>query len=168
MMSAPSASGKSTLARQMMEKDPNLVRINRDELRSMMLNKWRPSAEGLIIESEISLARLAGEHKRNIVIDDTNLMPKDESRWKTIADELGYSFEKKVLTVSLEECIERDYRRIGKGNIGPAAIERQFLRAKLWKVPPDKKTVIFDIDGTIADLEHRIPWITIGAKCPAL
>src|SRR4051812_8498411 len=130
MLSAPSASGKSTLARQMMEKDPNMVRINRDDIRKMSITKWTPSRESWIISAEISLVGVALDSKKNVVIDDTNLLPKDEDRWKEVAKRFGAIFSKVKLDVSLEECVKRDALR--DGMIGRPAIERQFLRAGLW------------------------------------
>ena len=182
MLSAPSASGKSTLAWEMMQADGNLVRINRDDLRKMSITKWKPSREDWIIKSEIALCKVAAACKKNIIIDDTNLMPADEARWKSVAGEIGYTFEKVQLSVSLEECVRRDTGR--EASIGRPALERQFLKAGLWYIPfcntclgadpllcetckgtGRRKTVIFDIDGTLADLTYRIPWITIGATC---
>lgn len=163
MLSAPSASGKSTLAWEMMQADGNLVRINRDDLRKMSITKWKPSRESWIIKSEIALCHVAKECKKNIVIDDTNLLQADEDRWKNVALEIGYTFEKVKLNVSLEECVRRDANR--EASIGRPAIERQFLRGKLidWT---GKRVKIWDVDGTLADLTHRVPWITIGADCP--
>lgn len=190
MLSAPSASGKSTKAVEMLKADGNAVRINRDDLRKMSIPKWTPKREKWVIAAEVALAKAAGHLKQNIIIDDTNLLPVDEARWVEVAQELGYQFKKVVLEVPLEECIRRDSLR-GDKRIGRSAIERQFLRALLWKIPPcshclgdkwvginkqdicpkcngtgNKKTVIFDIDGTLADLTHRVPYITVGAVCP--
>lgn len=190
MLSAPSASGKSTLAWEMMQADGNAVRINRDDLRKMSITKWKPSREDWIIKSEIALCKVAAACKKSIIIDDTNLMPSDESRWKNVALEIGYTFEKVQLSVSLEECVRRDAERVA--SIGRPALERQFLKAGLWEIPVcvhclgDKyvginkqflcetcggtgrrKTTIWDIDGTVADLTHRVPWITIGGPCPS-
>lgn len=167
MLSGPSGSGKSTVAKEMMATDGNLVRLNRDSIRAMSIVKWTPKREGWIIDAEVAMARAAAKSNRNVLIDDTNLTPKDEARWKGIADEIGYSFIKHPVMADLATCISRDKFRVGSAHIGRPAIERQFLRAKLWKVPEGKKTVIFDIDGTLADLQHRVPWITIGAACPA-
>ncbi len=164
MLSAPSASGKTTLAKQIMKEDGNAVRINRDDIRAMSISKWKQSREGWIIAAELALTEAAAKLKRNIIIDDTNLMPSDEDRWKNKAKEIGYNFEIIKIDVSLEECVARDAERIRR--IGRAAIERQFLRAGLWKIPVGKQTVIFDIDGTLADLTHRVGWIHVGAPCP--
>jgi len=166
MMSAPSASGKSTLTREMLQEDGNAVRINRDDLRAMSILKWSGRREKWIIAAEMGICTVAAKMGLNIIIDDTNLMPSDEDRWKNVAKQLGYDFNKVKLDVDIEVCVERDKQRRGIARLGRPTIERQFLRGGLWKVPAGKKTVIFDIDGTIADLTHRVPWIRIGAICP--
>lgn len=165
MLSAPSASGKSTLAKTMMEADGNMIRLNRDSIRGGTILKWTPAREKWIIAAEVAMATAAASLQRNIIVDDTNLLPVDEARWRGVAKDIGYQFELVKLNVSLEECIKRDTGR--PASIGRPAIERQFLRAGLIKWPEDKQVVIFDIDGTLADLQHRVPWITIGATCPA-
>lgn len=165
MLQAPSASGKTTWAKQKLKDDGNSIRINRDDLRAMALLKWNPKKEGWIIDSEITMAREAAIHKYNIIIDDTNLTKADEVRWSTVAKELGYTFEKVKLDVSLEECLKRDSTR-GTAKVGRDVIERQFLKGKLWKIPDGRKTVIFDIDGTLADLQHRVGWVRVGGPCP--
>ena len=171
MMSAPSGSGKSTIAREMMKLNGNLVRLNRDEIRLMSIEGWRGSKEAWILEAEKAMCRAAASLKKDIIVDDTNLLPQHEAIWSAMAKQIGYEFEKKTLNVSLQECVERDRRRSGskewgRACIGRPAIERQFLRAKLWKVPAGKKVVIFDIDGTLADLQHRVDWIQKGGRCP--
>ena len=166
MLSGPSASGKSTTAIQLLREDSNAVRINRDDLRKMSIPKWSPKREKWIIQAEMSLAQTAGSLKQNIIIDDTNLTSLDEDRWRSVALGLGYTFKKQVLTVPMLDCIARDKLR-GEAKVGRQVIERQFLRAGLWKVPEGKQTVIWDLDGTVADLTHRIPWITVGGPCPS-
>lgn len=166
MMSGPSGSGKSTVSKELMKQNPNLVRLNRDSIRAMSIEKWTPKKEGWIIDAEMAMARAAAKSKKDVLIDDTNLTATDEVRWYGLAQEIGYKFEKKIVFEDILTCVERDNRRTGKERIGRPAIERQFLRGKLWKVPPGMQTVIFDIDGTLADLQHRVCWITIGAECP--
>jgi len=166
MLSGPSGSGKSTVASQILLSDANAVRLNRDMIREMSISKWTPKREGWIIAAEIAMARAAAELKKTILIDDTNLTASDEARWKGLAYAHGYLFEKRAMDVDIDTCIARDSLRAGKARVGRAAIERQFLRGKLWRVPEGMPVVIFDVDGTLADLQHRVPWITIGASCP--
>lgn len=166
MLSGPSGSGKSTIAQEMLEADGNAVRLNRDLIRSMSIIKWTPKREGWIIDAEKAMARAAALSKRNVIIDDTNLTQRDEDMWKRVAQDMGYTFEKKAIEADILTCVHRDGFRYGSQKIGRAAIERQFLRGKLIKWPTDKQVVIFDIDGTLADLQHRVPWITVGGPCP--
>jgi predicted kinase len=167
MLVGASGSGKTTFARVMLADDPNTIRLNRDELRLMALHKWRGSTEDFIIQSEKLMAAAAAKRKYNIVVDDTNLTPGHEKFWKDLAKEIGYTFDRLVIPTSLEDCVDRDLGRKDHTHIGRPAIERQFLRGKLVKWDPTKQVVIFDIDGTLADLTHRVPWITVGAPCPA-
>lgn len=167
MLSGPSGSGKSFKARQLLEADGNAVRINRDSIREMSILKWSPAREGWIIDAELAMTDAAARGKRNVIIDDTNLRQRDEDRWRYKAKELGYEFQKIQVTASLAQCILQDAHREGKARVGRIVIEKQFLQAGLVEWPADKQVVIFDIDGTLGDLEHRVPWITIGATCPS-
>src|SRR3954469_868137 len=105
MLSGPSASGKSTAAKELLATDGNAVRINRDELRSMSLHKWTPKREGFIIEAEKQLCKAAAIAKYNIIIDDTNLTPKDEFMWRHVAVDIGYEFKKIAVATDLNTCI---------------------------------------------------------------
>lgn len=196
MMSGPAGSGKSTIARELLKKHSNMIRVNRDDIRLMALDHWTASREGYIIEAEIAVVKTAMDSKLSVVVDDTNLTDRDLFRWKSLAESKEYEFEKRLVSTKIEECIERDANRTGKAHVGRSIIERQFIKGKLWDIPQrpcpnctgayyigakeselctvckgkgtvNKLTCIFDIDGTLADLEHRIPWITVGAECPA-
>lgn len=166
MMIGASGSGKSTEARALLANNPNTIRVNRDELRLMSLHKWRGSLEEFIVKSEIGMVKEAAKQGYHVIVDDTNLTEKTQNLWATIAKQAGMTFEKKIMSTSIEECVARDAKRRDHTHIGRAAIERQFLRGKLVQWPIDKQIVIFDIDGTVADLEHRVSWITIGVPCP--
>ena len=165
LMVGPSGSGKTTEAKQMLANLSNAVRLNRDELRLMSLHKWKGAHEKLIIKSEVAMAREAGKLGYHIIVDDTNLTDENQKLWKNVANELGYVLEKRVMKTPLEVCVARDDKRKDHKHIGRHAIERQFLRGKLvnWE---GRRIRIWDIDGTIADLTHRVPYITIGADCP--
>lgn len=167
MMSGPSGSGKSTAAKALLQQDGNAIRVNRDDLRTMSILKWSGKREKWIVSAEMGICAVAGKFGLNIIVDDTNLMPSDEARWRNVAKELKYDFKKIQLDVDIETCITRDSKRPGNARIGRPTIERQFLRAGLWKVPEGVDVWIFDIDGTLADLTHRVPWITVGGDCPS-
>src|SRR5579862_7251679 len=82
MLSGLPASGKSTLAREMLKNDANLGRVNRDELRKMIFNgRWSHYNEKIIVEVEKAIASVLLDHDRNIVVDDTNLSLKHRNLW---------------------------------------------------------------------------------------
>lgn len=166
MLKGPSGSGKSHKARELMEADANAIRLNRDLIREMSILKWTPRREGWIIDAEMGMADAAAKTKRNIIVDDTNLTILHAEKWERKAKELGYEFSTIAMNTSLQDCINNDDKRTGKSHVGRIVIERQFLKNSLVQWPTDKQIVIFDMDGTLADLQHRIPWITIGADCP--
>lgn len=165
MLVGASGSGKSTEARKLLAMSPNTIRVNRDELRLMSLHKWRASLEEFIFKSEIGMVKEAAKQGYHVIVDDTNLTDKVQNMWETVAKQAGMTFEKKIMTTSLADCVAHDAQRKDHTYIGRPNIERQFLRGKLvdWT---GYEVAIWDIDGTLADLEHRVPWITIGAWCP--
>ena len=60
----------------------------------------------------------------------------------------------------VELCVRRDAQRKGKAQVGRAVIERMALFAGLIDIPVSlsrgtRNLVILDIDGTVANLEHR-------------
>jgi predicted kinase len=168
MMKGLPGSGKSTLARQMVGNGKTCIRVNRDDIRSMLYGhnyNFSKNKEDLVIRAERSIAQYALAEKCNCIIDDTNLSAKNKILWSEVARD--YSSEFKVVdltkTVTVDECINRDYLRTS-GRVGRAVIERMALFNNLLPDldPKRKKIVIFDIDGTLANGEHRLPCITEG------
>lgn len=156
------ASGKSTWAKQQ-----NAKRVNRDDLRSMIDDgKWSKENEKYIvkIEQDIVMTYLGGQN--DVIVDDTNLHPKNEAMWKVFAEQFKADFEVKDFTdVSLSECIKRDKNRTN--SVGEKVIRRmhdQFLREKEKPLNPmvfDTSLpycVIFDLDGTLATIGDRSPY----------
>jgi hypothetical protein len=144
------------VARKIVEDSGNTVRLNRDDLRAMCFNsKWSGPREKFIIAAEKALAKLAIDMNYNAVIDDTNL---SKDIWTNWAKENGVLYVANDLTgVSIAECIARDSRRT-IGRVGPGVIYRLAAQGGLlpWSGRP---IVICDIDGTIADLNHRLHYI---------
>jgi predicted kinase len=154
MLSGLPASGKTTLAKKIVANGSKFVRINRDMLRSMLFDgEWSKGKEALVIQAEQHLADLFYAQGYNCVIDDTNLTEKHHTLWKEFACVRGINFEHVPMNVPIEECIERDSKRQEK--VGPLVIQWMALRSGLinW---PNKPIVICDIDGTLADAEHRL------------
>ncbi len=163
------ASGKSTYARQLVEKHGHYRRISRDLLREMTaFGKWSESREKYIRQAELALAELFLNAGLTPVIDDTNLSPTAMSMWQEFAVRMGASLEIKDFTdVSKEVCKERDRKR--PHYVGEAVIERMYREYLAPRPPviaydpmlPD--AIIVDIDGTLALHHGRNPYDT--ARC---
>lgn len=150
------ASGKSTLAKKLVADNGNCVRINRDDLRQMCFaGKWSPAREKFIIAVEKAIAACANEFGLNPIIDDTNLV---RDPWTNFAKDIGMQVQVHDLRdVSVQECLDRDVAR-DVGRVGPGVIYRMAAQAGLLPFT-GRPIVICDIDGTIADLSHRLHYI---------
>jgi predicted kinase len=168
-----SGSGKSTWAKELVQKNPNSYkRVNKDDLRAMIdCGYWSPKAEELIKKVRDSIILLALEAGKNVVVDDTHLAGnhiehiKELVKGKAIVEIVDH-----FLQVPIEECIKNDLKRLN--SVGEAVIRRQyndyFKKTKeVIKVPYDsslKDVIICDIDGTLAHMKDRSPfdWKRVG------
>ena len=153
MLKGLPASGKSTFARKLA--DDGWVRVNKDELRTMLHNgKWSSKNEKQVLEIRDLIIKDSLYFGKCVVVDDTNLAPKHKKELKALAKKYGAAFETKFFDVSVEECIERDLKR--ENSVGSKVIMdmyNQFLKppAKVIKYDPKLPTAILcDIDGTLA------------------
>lgn len=106
------ASGKSTWARQWVEKDPsNRIVVNRDSIRRMLGIYWVPSREDLVTDIEDFSVECALLKKYDVCIDATNLNKKSINRWIKVAEDCNSEIEFKKFDISLEDALERDKNR---------------------------------------------------------
>ena len=174
------ASGKTAWALEQCAKDPNIVRVSKDDIRAeLRAAGWVWSQEG---EKEVIKLRdlkiyqaLAGDH--DVISDDTNLGRKHKVRLSEIARQFGADFEvKSFLNVTAEECIKRDAARPEAQRVGASVIKRmqaqyrigtdteevQALRVE--RVVPDPnlpRAILCDLDGTLSlfkEKGHRGPY----------
>jgi len=153
MLKGLPGSGKTTLARQMVEESGNSGRINRDDLRAMLFNSsWTGKREQVTIDCEKAIADVLFKHGMNPIVDDTDLSERHRSMWADVAKSHQQMFTTHALDTGLDECIERDSKR--KNGVGKAVIHRMALQNGLieWGERP---IVLCDIDGTLADGRHR-------------
>lgn len=156
MLKGLPASMKTTWAKEQVDKT-GCVRISKDDLR-LAIGKWSGRKEKLVLKMQEQLIRTCLAEGRTVIIDDTNLNPVHERRFRELARELGIAFEinDSFLEASPEECIERDLRR-GEKAVGADVIWEQYYKyvnplPKNYLVRNKHKPrcVIFDIDGTLA------------------
>lgn len=166
--------GKTTKAKSMQAKMPNLVRVNKDDLRLQLHNggysNWN---EKLIVNARDMLIGIALEAGNHVVSDDTNLAPKHETRLKQLAKNNGAKFELIDMTdITPEECIKRDLQR--ERSVGSEVIMsmyNQFLRPPIPVIERNEDlpdVYLCDIDGTVAKMDGRSPynWDKVGSDKP--
>lgn len=151
------ASGKSTKAKELLTVG-NTVRINKDLIRTMLhFDVFDPRKEGLTQDAAKILAGWFLNKGVNVIIDDTNLNPKVVQGLKEIAKNYNAKIEYCDMTnVSAEECVMRDLNR--EKHVGGTVIKNMAIRYGLVQYKP-KSVVLCDIDGTIANLDHRLHYV---------
>jgi predicted kinase len=164
------ASGKSTFAKDLVNKHQcQYKRVNKDDLRAMLDNsKWSRNNEKFVLEVRDSIIHSALVNGFNIIVDDTNLDPKHESRLKEIAKDHGADVEVKPFDVPVDECLKRDKQRASP--VGEKVILEMYNRYLKKATEPVKynpdllDVVICDIDGTLALMNGRGPfeWHEVG------
>lgn len=180
------ASGKTTRALEWLSGDPlNRVRINRDDIRAMAYNGFYSSTktEPLTIAFRDRMIDEALCRGYDVVNDDTNLPQKTVTGLLRIAAATGSEFEVIDMTdVDPVTCAARNEERIAKGERGvPGAViwdmHRRYLKGKQLPLPVPELAdlsgalyepyspnislplaVIFDIDGTVAQMNGRSPY----------
>lgn len=106
------ASGKSTWSKEYVKENPNVIRVNRDEIRDMLGQKWSRDYENkVVVPGEKRFVRAALDLGYDAIIDDTNLNPSIMAMWKKLGEELGAEVIVKEFNVDPEECIRRDALR---------------------------------------------------------
>lgn len=151
------ASGKSTEAQKIMDQGGNYVRLNRDLLREMFhFGVWSGKHEGFVVDTEKQLALIALSNGQNVIIDDTNLTKKHEDMWKEVAKQGNAKFEIMDIETPYLTCLYRDTTR--QKQVGAHVILRMALMSGRYPVPV-KGFVICDIDGTIANIDHRLHYV---------
>ena len=177
-----SASGKSTFALSLaMQSD--IVICERDVFREQITKElghninenlwknWNWKLEKEVDKLVNDTINNAVESKTDIVISDTNLNVDRRLTLERKLKDLGYIVEKHIFgaNLNLTELWNRDLNR--KNSVGHSVIAKQYKEFRkqypkytLSDVSDKAKCVIFDIDGTLADMHNRTPfeWSKVG------
>lgn len=148
------ASGKSTRAKEIVSGGGDFVRVNRDLLREMLhYGVWSNRNEEFIVEVEKFVVATALDGGKNVVVDDTNLDKSHEDMWKAVAEGFGATFvvEDMMKKVDLTTCFNRNLTREKK--VPESAIRMMAMQYGYFGM---KNIVVVDIDGTVADINHRL------------
>lgn len=161
MLKGLPASGKSTYARSLVDQG-GWKRVNKDDLRKLIDNgRWSGKREKFILEVRDNIIEKSLERGLNVVVDDTNLVPKHETRLKQLADNHGAEFSVKFFDIDVQEAIKRDLNR--EGSVGADVIKKMYrdyimVKPENQRVEWLEDTVICDIDGTLAKMVSRHPF----------
>ena len=170
------ASGKTTWSKEWVAKDPtNRVRVNKDDLRSMLHGgKYSKGNEKQIISIQEEIIKDSLIRGKSIVVDDTNLATQKDGlnkHWVRIVNIVmsldksiwsNTSIDIKKFNVEPEECIKRDLKR--PNSVGQDVIWRMYWDhvAVIEEAPKEDNRlpycIIVDVDGTLAEMNGRSPF----------
>lgn len=164
-MSGLPASGKSTYAKELVDSGKGKwIRVNKDSLRTMLhFDKFNGKNEDATFASELLIAGFMLQMGLNVVVDDTNFNPKVFGKWFELAEKVGAELDSKTFDTDWKECIYRDRHR--EKSVGDHVIYKMALQYQL--IEPEefgKGLIVTDIDGTLANIEHRLHFVQNGKK----
>lgn len=123
-------SGKTKWAREQQQADPSLWRINRDDLRGMVLLHWaygNTTDEDLLTALQHRAIETLLQDNVDVVVDDTNLAVEHVETLRALAADCGASFHVEDFTyVPLKVCLQRDAAR--PNPVGETVIRRMHER----------------------------------------
>lgn len=161
MLSGLPASGKTTRAEEIVTQG-NWYRLNRDLLRTMLhFDKFSGKNEDITVKSEVALAETLLKKGLNVVVDDTNLNPRNKEMWKNLAISCEATFEHEAIKTSAGECLIRNEnreKRVPKSVINNMALQYELLDAPYFSL------LISDLDGTLCDITHRLSFVKQDPK----
>lgn len=156
------ASGKSTRAKELQERG-GWVRVNRDLMREMMhYGKYSGKNEGAVVAAEKAVAASALANGLSVIVDDCNLNPNNKTMWSEFAKAHGAKFSVEDMfgkslphIVDIKNFCIRDALR--QKSVGASVIINMALQ--YYPEVFDDKYIVCDIDGTVANLQHRLHYI---------
>lgn len=175
------ASGKSTFAQNWVaERQGERIEANRDSIRMMLGFPLLGSKEQEDMVTRIHRAIIDGAIKaeKSIIVSDTNLRSRGVKDLIRLANKHGYSARVEDFDVPLAELIRRDAAR--EKSVGEEVIKRMHQRfnsresieglfSGALELPPSAfppidqdpalpRAVVFDMDGTLANIGERNPY----------
>ena len=161
------ASGKTTWAKEYIQKYPETANLCKDDLRLQLSGTNK--REKRIVKVRDLLTEYYFEQGYSVIWSDTNLNPVHLSRATELAAKYQAELTIKDFTgVSLAECIRRDLVRAN--SVGQEAIEQMYYDyLDRPESPPEidpqlPNCYLVDIDGTLAVNHTRSPfaWDRVG------
>lgn len=180
-------SGKTTASLEQLEQDPSLARVNRDDIRQMLMNlpMLPGKLEGTLTEICNQMITTLLASGRSLIVDNTHC--KFSYLNEAIQLVLPYANVKfKLFDIEPSVAIERDSMRARP--VGRNVIMRMHQNLEEWKAqfdfdqvipknsvrhmptwaPSGRDAILVDIDGTLAHMTTRGPfdWSAVGEDSP--
>lgn len=182
------ASGKSSWARGFIQGNPGWTRVNLDDIRAMSGIPWSKSVEKLHTKVQDQAILAALRAGMNVIVDNTHLHKHGPDHVVQLLWEEGIEVEYSIqdfLDVHWSTCVDRNIlRRVSPTADDSKTVPMEAMQnmkvtlereqAKgLWTVeeltakypkiethynPEALPAIIIDIDGTLADNDHRSPY----------
>jgi predicted kinase len=159
-------SGKTYWTRTLLESNPNLVRVNRDDLRDLISAhnyRYTQVNENIVTKLQQDLIVHYIREGKDIIIDDTNLNKGTVNKLHRIAQRYDLGLElKSFLDVDLDLCVERAKNRIERP-VDKDVIMTMFNKYIKGKNLNEiiKSLLIFD-DGIKTPPVYRDFWVVRG------
>lgn len=157
------AAGKTTWAKEQVLSSRGTVRVNKDDLRKMLFAGARRQGwhEQLVLNIESHVIKDALTQGKNVIVDNTHFNTIHEKRIREIAEEFGARVDVKDFDTPLADCITNDLKRLD--SVGETVIRNmhnQYIRPtlRIEQNPANDWAVMFDLDGTLANISGRDPY----------
>lgn len=160
------ASGKTSFALKHIENNSEFKRINKDDIRAKYNEPWSKEFEKRVLEEERKKGIEYLEEGYSLIVDDTNFNDDHYNYWSSKGKLYNIPIEVKEFNVNVEECIKRDSLR--EKPVGEKVIRRMNNQKRMKKtdtryiLKQNSKlpgTIMCDIDGTLALMNNRNPYI---------
>lgn len=164
--------GKTSWSKKQVLDTRDTIRVNKDNLREMIhASRYLPQNEQSIVFLEMCIAEyyLTVENQ-NVIVDDTNLNPKMLAAWEDFVQKMqfkgmtGLKMQIHDVETDVYTCVERDYERGQKGGVSVGRHVIYQMAMQYGKIDPEIHYILCDIDGTLANLEHRRHYVREGKK----
>lgn len=192
-----SSSGKSTYAAAEVKKwRGQVVEVNRDNIRKTMFNltgwsdyRFNKTNEDIVTAVHHAQIRAALAAGKSVIVSDTNLKAEYREVFKALADEFNAEYQELWFDVSEQELLARNMTR-GKWKLEEDRVKQMhssfvegmpedavkyvpdYEAVRVRQYEPDTslpKAVIFDIDGTLANMAGKrgpFEWDKVGQDLP--
>ena len=121
------SSGKTTYAKSLSDKS-DVVRLSKSDIRKMLGVQWDSEIEHIVEDMQYRAAEAAIDWGYAVILDDTNFNPEHEKAFRKLAKDHQIPFKVKDMETSLEVCLERNDKKVGRKKVPESAIIKMWER----------------------------------------